>query len=87
MREKEREREGERKRGERGRALPAETKVESGTSQSKSGTSLNLRNSGALATPHIVTTPARAGTGLWCRADGVTVNSASSFINLEPKVE
>ena len=29
-----------------GRALPAETKVESGTSQSKSGTSVNLSNSG-----------------------------------------
>ena len=30
------------------RALPTETKVESGTSQSKSGTSVNLRNSGDL---------------------------------------
>ena len=28
------------------RALPTETKVESGTSQSKSGTSVNLSNSG-----------------------------------------
>ena len=28
------------------RALPTETKVESGTSQDKSGTSVNLRNSG-----------------------------------------
>ena len=32
--------------GGSGRALPTETKVESGTSQSKSGTSVNLSNSG-----------------------------------------
>ena len=31
--------------GGSGRALPTETKVESGTSQSKSGTSVNLSNS------------------------------------------
>ena len=31
------------------RALPAETKVESGTTQSKSGPSVNLSNSGILA--------------------------------------
>ena len=30
------------------RALPTETKVESGTSQRKSGTSVNLSNSGTL---------------------------------------
>jgi len=30
----------------RSKALPTETKVESGTSQSKSGTSVNLSNSG-----------------------------------------
>jgi len=34
--------------GLRFRALPTETKVESGTSQSKSGTSVNLSNSGYL---------------------------------------
>ena len=33
------------------RALPTETKVESGTSQSKSGTSVNLSNSGEPASP------------------------------------
>jgi len=32
--------------GRVGRALPTKTKVESGTSQSKSGTSVNLSNSG-----------------------------------------
>jgi len=35
--------------GGSGRALPTETNVESGTSQSKSGTSVNLSNSGELA--------------------------------------
>ena len=34
--------------GGSGRALPTETKVESGMSQSKSGTSVNLSNSGFL---------------------------------------
>ena len=35
--------------GGSGRALPTETKVESGTSQSKSGTSVTLSHSGELA--------------------------------------
>ena len=41
-------RERERESKGRQRALPTETKVESGTSQSKSGTSVNLSNSGEL---------------------------------------
>jgi len=44
----ERERESVRK-NKKIRTLPTETKVESGTSQSKSGTSVNLSNSGDLA--------------------------------------
>ena len=40
------ERGGEERARKRGRALPTETKVEGGTSQSKSGTSLNLSNGG-----------------------------------------
>ena len=34
------------------RALPTETKVESGTSESKSGTSVNLSNSGCQPLTH-----------------------------------
>ena len=51
------------------RALPIETKVESGTSQSKSGTSLNLSNSGfshllATTSNETLLTVHDAGTGV-----------------------
>jgi len=42
-----------------GTSVPTETKVESGTSQSKSGTSVNLSNSGNFGT---LLPPAKKGT-------------------------
>jgi len=54
------------------RALPTETKVESGTSQSKSGTSVNLSNKGLQ-------------TNFWDRAGGIETHSRKADVRLPGK--